>query len=1213
MASAPPDLDALADQLGVEGNSSTKSRIDLDAIREKIVSKPIDALTFHDILEEERKSDHKNIERTLDNLQQSYDLEEKRIDGVIREVRLRNDQLVKRMNAAESKNEDYDRRINQKQKLITQLQDAQKYLGKQFVESRKNVVSLNLKKQQLQKTIEEQNNQITDLKNEKARNKEKISSLSLQIKAKEDEIASMQQAMEQAKKKFLREKEEIEGRLLETRQKLNAERSATAAVERRRSSVIDSMRKTLELDITKEQGEAMRGRLTEIMGIVGSLVDTPVDTPFYSYNGDGDLTREGIVSSVTSRVESLNSDIDSRIAGLEVEDMSTQVGITPRIDILSQFVQRQGRVSELVNSGKAKEFLDAVQSGERQIENKNVMIDEVVRWTLGKGMTMARFKTDIDHFTSDEYSEINRFVEDTNSLIRRIKETGGSPNENSAFIHVTSELGKLQRNNYFKSDEKQIALRKLIDRGNAIIEANSSADVEEFMREANLFMNSNTDNVRLLLRFRPPTTGEDKVYTDIASDNVTLKASFQPNDDSACAWLANKTGSNQLDNLKLVFDPEKRNSDVFSELKQFVDLSKEGYPVIVSVYGHSGAGKTYTMFGDASNGITQMTMQYLNDMTDVSDVKIGFVTFAPTKNVSIDRTARGDFTQVRTYSVNKKSDNSFTVSQERLGTAFKANDITFNTLGNDDVTGAVDELRRKMWFPTDPNPSTKSMTFEFENPVGIRPTSFNQNGSSRLHICVVFRYTYESETRMLTMIDMAGVENLAHMLIKMKVNTKENKRVTIRKALNHEDLFKELFSVEGQEGEEESKSAVEGQDGEEESKARKSDFSNKFLSEYIHLFQKSSDWSAIASQFSNGLEQRSIDTDTKYTLHMDDAVITGSTIILRNLGTKIKADNIIEIYNNINVPDMLTDDSKTKITGLIARIKRNPGSKFTLSRHNKIMNRLKGEAVMHMIANMARESVWINESLNTFRWWLMRERDGVAPSINKDVKNITERSGFALMDSGVGEDACEYTFWRDPTDSENPYHFVEILDSIKNLSKETSKNAKLVVIANMHSTGDPERVAPAAMFLQQLGNGSAQTGSASSQSVTKQETSDNGETESTGTDDESVKEKKPVEQGEKERSPSKPDSEQAASEGKGIDDESGLSEPDSEQETSDTSDSESEGVDEGDTESITSSESENSDDEQKTKPGLLSRIYDRVIGSGDNTGAGFAAGFGDDE
>merc|ERR1719321_198768 len=65
----------------------------------------------------------------------------------------------------------------------------------------------------------------------------------------------------------------------------------------------------------------------------------------------------------------------------------------------------------------------------------------------------------------------------------------------------------------------------------------------------------------------------------------------------------------QFDN---VFDSETSQEEVFADCRELVQSAVDGYNVTIFAYGQTGAGKTWTMYGNAENpGLAPRSIQAL--------------------------------------------------------------------------------------------------------------------------------------------------------------------------------------------------------------------------------------------------------------------------------------------------------------------------------------------------------------------------------------------------------------------------------------------------------------------------------------------------------------------------------------------------------------------------------------------------------------------------
>ncbi|KAL2300188.1 hypothetical protein Nmel_012152 [Mimus melanotis] len=111
-------------------------------------------------------------------------------------------------------------------------------------------------------------------------------------------------------------------------------------------------------------------------------------------------------------------------------------------------------------------------------------------------------------------------------------------------------------------------------------------------------------NIRVFGRVRP-ITKEDGEGPE-AANAVTFDA-----DDDAVLHLLHK-GKQVSFELDKVFPPQASQEEVFQEVQALVTSCIDGYNVCIFAYGQTGAGKTYTMEGTASNpGINQRALQLL--------------------------------------------------------------------------------------------------------------------------------------------------------------------------------------------------------------------------------------------------------------------------------------------------------------------------------------------------------------------------------------------------------------------------------------------------------------------------------------------------------------------------------------------------------------------------------------------------------------------------
>lgn len=131
-------------------------------------------------------------------------------------------------------------------------------------------------------------------------------------------------------------------------------------------------------------------------------------------------------------------------------------------------------------------------------------------------------------------------------------------------------------------------------------------------------------NVKVVVRVRPTNQKESdrhcRIVVDVVDDKLLV---FDPKEEAPSFFyqgvqLPNKGYLNRGNKeLKFVFDhicgQEACNSDVFEiATKDMLGSLMEGYNCSVFAYGATGAGKTFTMIGNAdSPGITYLTMEHL--------------------------------------------------------------------------------------------------------------------------------------------------------------------------------------------------------------------------------------------------------------------------------------------------------------------------------------------------------------------------------------------------------------------------------------------------------------------------------------------------------------------------------------------------------------------------------------------------------------------------
>lgn len=188
------------------------------------------------------------------------------------------------------------------------------------------------------------------------------------------------------------------------------------------------------------------------------------------------------------------------------------------------------------------------------------------------------------------------------------------------------------------------------------------------------------------------------------------------------------------------------NADSSTGLKTTIDQTLNGYNVVLQVYGFSGSGKTYTLFGnDRDSGIVQLTFNDANFINQVRSIRItkiyelyGQGTLKAGLYPKINSQLSGDKRRMDIIKGGILDYNSTTIIPEDKR-------MIYNGRNKAQINSNIKEVIDRLSFYRRANGSVKSTP--------------NNPESSRGHLFIEFSIQSGNKTGKLTVIDSGGIEN----------------------------------------------------------------------------------------------------------------------------------------------------------------------------------------------------------------------------------------------------------------------------------------------------------------------------------------------------------------------------------------------------------------------------------------------------------------------
>lgn len=249
---------------------------------------------------------------------------------------------------------------------------------------------------------------------------------------------------------------------------------------------------------------------------------------------------------------------------------------------------------------------------------------------------------------------------------------------------------------------------------------------------------------------------------------VVVKLQFFGTEDKAPAVERTKScvrlsSSDWLGPFYAVYPPKFTNSDVFNGasnligIQGFFDQILEGQSNVLFGYGHSGSGKTCSLFGGdkCGSGLLQLGLQRFFDKTPKPEITLLYA-FELYGQITLSEGKPAVLASIFIHRAPKQDTNfetameSFTCKGRRylhpanwlskLQPGATQNSVSLKKVEDFEAILTGIETVRKEHFR-------------------IKPTPNNPGGSSRSHLFLVFKIKGESKTGYLTVVDMAGVED----------------------------------------------------------------------------------------------------------------------------------------------------------------------------------------------------------------------------------------------------------------------------------------------------------------------------------------------------------------------------------------------------------------------------------------------------------------------
>lgn len=262
-----------------------------------------------------------------------------------------------------------------------------------------------------------------------------------------------------------------------------------------------------------------------------------------------------------------------------------------------------------------------------------------------------------------------------------------------------------------------------------------------------------------------------------------------------------------IDTLSSVFKWNSTNKEVFAGILPLLEQSLTGATIMLGMYGHSGAGKTFTMFGDAGAGtdnklgVAQQWIEYLLAKKATTEkIVCNVSTFGPSADCGPDTIQRELQTEVCVWTKNDFSSppEPEVVSVSDMLSETKS-DSTYQDIDDVDVfQNWIDKFQKRQWAKVLPPTATGAPTYIQMNTSAasfIRPTPFNENGSSRVHTAIHIQVMDGiSRKGGVVLLDLAGVEDIYAILQRYGIDKPDAPRNQIGKLITPVGMLARLKS-----------------------------------------------------------------------------------------------------------------------------------------------------------------------------------------------------------------------------------------------------------------------------------------------------------------------------------------------------------------------------------------------------------------------------------